>query len=268
MSAPKSSRDPRGIYASRIMALIVRHSSEQKPLPTIPEMARAMHMQLQEFAREIQSLIVMGDISMRVDPLLPWHCAFRIGATLLMTPGYEEGVPPSLVPPRPPADLLLARLNELAEQGQDVPSERALAVELGITRSAVHYWIERLAQSGAILIQPRGSEAGWDTGWRDYHLVATGKIIRGPTTAPRPKATSGKAGKAPAGNPVQRALDAPTGKPAAPRVVPSPAPVKALRKRPCITCGAAFMSEGAHHRMCGTCRTRRDALPVYRIAAQ
>ncbi len=27
-----------------------------------------------------------------------------------------------------------------------------------------------------------------------------------------------------------------------------------LRKRPCLTCGAEFMSEGAHNRMCDRCR--------------
>ncbi len=27
------------------------------------------------------------------------------------------------------------------------------------------------------------------------------------------------------------------------------------KRRPCITCGAPFMSEGAHNRMCKTCRT-------------
>lgn len=27
-----------------------------------------------------------------------------------------------------------------------------------------------------------------------------------------------------------------------------------MRKRPCLTCGTEFMSEGAHNRMCDPCR--------------
>ncbi|MFP4045035.1 MAG: hypothetical protein ACLFTP_10805 [Rhodosalinus sp.] len=32
------------------------------------------------------------------------------------------------------------------------------------------------------------------------------------------------------------------------------------RTRPCLTCGATFRSQGAHHRMCGPCRTRAKRL--------
>lgn len=246
MSDQKTSRDPRDIHASRIMALIVRHSSHQTPLPTIPEMARALKIRTDLFAAEIQALIAMGDISIRIDPQKPWRCAFRVGTTFLMTPGYDEGLlPPALAPRRPPAELLLARLNDLAEQGQDAPSERDLGIELGLTRNAVSYWLERLAQSGAIHIIPREGAHGL----RDYQLASSGKLVKSYDRRDDRSAPSNKPGQRPHPIPVQ-------------------APAKALRKRPCITCSVSFMSEGAHHRMCGTCRTRGEAMPVYRIAAQ
>jgi tRNA(Ile2) C34 agmatinyltransferase TiaS len=34
-----------------------------------------------------------------------------------------------------------------------------------------------------------------------------------------------------------------------------------LERRPCITCGTEFASEGAHNRMCNTCRQRRAEAP-------
>lgn len=268
MSDQKTSRDPRGIHASRIMALIVRHSSEQKPLPTLSEMARAMNVRTDLFAAEIQALIVMGDISIRIDPQKPWRCAFRVGTTLLMTPGYDEGLPPALAPRRHAAALLLARLNELAELGQDAPSERDLGIELGITRSAVSYWLERLAQGGAIHIIPR--EAG--LGLRDYQIVSSGKLVRShhrrdDRAAGSNEARARKAPRADAGIMRQSTIAGGTDKPGAGAAAPPPAPEKRARqRRPCITCRNPFLSEGAGHRMCGTCRKRGEAMPVYRIA--
>lgn len=36
------------------------------------------------------------------------------------------------------------------------------------------------------------------------------------------------------------------------------------RERPCLTCRRQFLSEGPHHRMCGTCR-RGSAMDPYQI---
>ena len=38
------------------------------------------------------------------------------------------------------------------------------------------------------------------------------------------------------------------------------------RQRACLTCGAAFLSEGAHNRMCGGCRaSARDDTGIYSV---
>lgn len=38
------------------------------------------------------------------------------------------------------------------------------------------------------------------------------------------------------------------------------------KQRTCLTCGAAFLSEGAHNRMCGGCRaSARDETGIYSV---
>ena len=35
-----------------------------------------------------------------------------------------------------------------------------------------------------------------------------------------------------------------------------------IKRRRCMCCGGAFDSEGIHHRMCGSCRTQSQPVPV------
>lgn len=37
-------------------------------------------------------------------------------------------------------------------------------------------------------------------------------------------------------------------------------------KRPCITCGTSFPSEGPHHRMCGSCRCTAEEIATFGLA--
>ena len=35
-----------------------------------------------------------------------------------------------------------------------------------------------------------------------------------------------------------------------------------IKRRPCMCCGVTFDSQGIHHRMCGSCRTQSQPVPV------
>lgn len=43
-------------------------------------------------------------------------------------------------------------------------------------------------------------------------------------------------------------------------------PPAKLVKRPCLCCGQAFASQGAHNRLCVTCRRKDDGGPLWRYA--
>ena len=63
---------------------------------------------------------------------------------------------------------------------------------------------------------------------------------------------------APAGAPTARAW---TARVRAFAPVPPARSPRAARRRPCITCGAPFDSEGPHNRMCDACRDERSGEP-------
>lgn len=125
----------------------------------------------------------------------------------------------------------LALIERRAACGGVRPTHTELADASGLASG--RWVVDELAREGAIAIERDGVRLRY-------------RVLRGPQAGAATAWTRGRRSS---------------------RTVSKPDAACGHTARPCLTCGADFMSTGAHHRMCDPCRARHDEAGVYGAAS-
>lgn len=230
-----------GPYAQDVLALLEKHARAGEGAPSYARIGFEIGKSSSYVQREVNALIDAGLLEVRIDPKVSYRRAYRIVESNLKTAGFDDGLPRYALKETKTQEDVIELLTEIARAGQRAPCGADLALRLGTYAKRVQSLITRAWALRVIEVRSLG---GHD---RAYRICATGLATAGFDEA--------------------RVLHHPYGHIDADDDYPVKEEPKPMKARPCLTCQRTFMSEGAHHRMCDSCRGRVEPVTIYSVVA-
>ena len=165
----------------------------------------------------------------------------------------------------------LRLIERAVEAGAPAPSGRMLEAAAGLRD--VSGMLRRLQKAGVLLVETDGNRrrfhlltgplAGRASGWSLLGRAATAwagrRKAEGPGLQGKTPEGQGFEGQALEGRGFERKAGQGAKAAPSPRSERRPAPARVRQRRDCLTCGRAFMSDGAHNRLCDICRKKGGA---------
>jgi hypothetical protein len=231
-----------GRCAPLIMEQLARCARTGDAVPSFATMAHALGVSSSLIQSEINTLIATGALVARVDMSCSYRRCYWLVAEDLKTAGFDLGYPPETLNAPPDPAQMLTLLASYADEGRQAPDLHQLAAALRTYPARARELINTLWRDDKICV--RGSARGD----RAYLIVATSKATAGYETA-RHVAKPYLSERATA----RRAMVSAK---------------RERRERACLTCKKRFLSQGAHNRMCATCRVIAEPEVIYRVVAR